>query len=64
MRQVSYDNIVQVVQVIKYKDSNHILEISKFMPLIVVDVCLKSFTAFQEFALAAIIRQASGRDSQ
>lgn len=44
----------------KCVDTEHLLEISEFMPVVVVDVCAKSFTAFDETALAAVLRQARG----
>lgn len=64
MQQVFHDNIVHVLQVMECEDSEHLLEISQLMPIIVVDVCAKSFAAVDEAALAAVLGQARGLDSE
>lgn len=63
LRQVSHENVVHVLRVMECGDSEHVLEIAEFMPLAVVDVCAKSFAAFDELALAAVLGQARGLGS-
>ncbi|KAH8707824.1 hypothetical protein HC256_009992 [Beauveria bassiana] len=57
MRHVSHDNIVHVLRAMECEDSEHLLEISEYMSHVVVDLCVKSFAAFDELALAAILGQ-------
>ncbi len=59
LRSFQHDNFVSVTKVFQCEDTSAIQTISEFMPVVVVDLCVRAFPFHNQFSLAAILGQVS-----
>ena len=59
LRSFRHKNLVSMVETFHNEDSGEIESIFEFMPVDVVDLCVRGFPFIEELSLAAILGQAS-----